>query len=272
MGRFASNEYKFRMPDDVQLSGMRLGKYDRVPALNDELKKRAREYFKSDFILKGAYTIELHTIVIPEIQRQTMDVDFEAEAEKNEFLQKVDKFCGTIQDLGDLKWKRTIYIDAMPEFEGVTFYLGNDEIIKIDFVKGKTDSKYIEDSEVIILRTLADKVAVVLEGSKIFRRTKDVIDIARIISDPNIDIRYEKFYNILQEVLKEAKYEIHEEVYNNNERDIVRALKSTRRAVLKDPQEVYNLVSKFITPMTMVSFGSDMKWFSDLGRWDEWHW
>lgn len=271
MGRFASNEYKFRIPDDAQLSGMRMGKYTEVPSMNETLKRRARDFFKRDLILKGAYTLQLHITEVPHIQRQTMDVDFGAEMTREEFLKRVDLFCESVQELGNLRWKLNSYADALPDFTGVTLYSGEDEIFKIDFVTENVEWEYVEDGEIKILRTLADKVAVVLEGSRIFRRVKDIIDIARIISDPKIEITYDSFKTILNSVLDKNNYKVNDDFYVVNRRDIIRAIKVTRRSVIKDPEFVYELVLNFIAPLTLYSYGSNMKWFVELERWDEWH-
>ena len=133
MGRFTINP-------DTKVNGMRQVKS--VSDLTKTLQKEAFDFFRKDYFVKGAYTLQLILGETGEPRRDTVDVDFfSTKLDKPKALKQVEEFAEQIQKYGNILYKE-VYTEEFDNQLTVFFYEDVTVVLALDFREGPVDESY----------------------------------------------------------------------------------------------------------------------------------
>ena len=238
--------------------------------ITTDLQRRAYEFFKDKYIVKGAYTLSLQLAEQGRPTRKTMDVDFVAKKiDKKKLISEVNQFAETLNDYVGITWreesktvKKDFCISALFLYEGRP-------VFNLDIGEGSIKDDDIVNDQISVIRTLADKIALVLGGHKLKKRPRDVIDIARIATWYKGTIRLSELVRLIRYRQEKDNLDMDTTFFTERQREVIQLLKDVPNVDVDSMTEVYKVAFDFMAPILMESYGDDLIWNNKLGKWVE---
>lgn len=242
--------------------------YDNEINLVRKLQEDAAAFFSKYYFLKGAYSLTIQLVERGKPCRETRDVDFVVkEFDKGLAIERINEFNKSIQKYGEISWEEHSKTKNKDFCIAAFFSLNSHEIFNVDIGEGNVDDYTFINGIVDVRDTLADKLVLVLQGPRMLDRIRDVLDIVRIATWYEGEIRQADIQRKMDRRYKDKKLGYDPEFFAGRQRTIIDKMSEISLADVTSMEDVFLKALVFILPFNRVNYGDNLVWDRLTWKW-----